>query len=90
MKTIIQSIVDDFVADFTDRRGLRQEWEQIDPDIQEEIKAEWCSIVKRHLTAVEGDAEKRCVCPVYEEVCAAKSEASVCNFRTPYLNIMKL
>lgn len=33
------------VADFTDRRGLRQEWEQIDSSIQNEIEQTWIEII---------------------------------------------
>ena len=40
-KKIIHSIIDDL----SDRRGLRQEWEKIDEDIQNEIKESWISIV---------------------------------------------
>ena len=38
------------VEDFTDRRGLRQEWEKIDDDIQEEILQEWLDMIERELT----------------------------------------
>lgn len=40
-------IVDDIVADFTDRRGLRQAWEDLDEDIQKEIINEWLDIATR-------------------------------------------
>ena len=40
-KKIVCSIIDDL----SDRRGLRQEWEKIDEDIQNEIKESWISIV---------------------------------------------
>jgi len=40
-KKIVHSIIDDL----SDRRGLRQEWEKIDEDIQNEIKESWISIV---------------------------------------------
>lgn len=33
------------VADLSDRRGLRQEWEQIDRDIQKEIRSMWEQII---------------------------------------------
>jgi trans-2-enoyl-CoA reductase len=49
MKAIEDRIVDAIVRDFTDRRGLRQEWEQINEDIQAEIKATWKKIVKREM-----------------------------------------
>lgn len=34
------------IADISDRRGLRQEWEQIDGDIQDEIIEKWLTIVQ--------------------------------------------
>lgn len=37
------------LEDMTDRRGLRQQWEQIDEDIQEEIIARWIEIVVAEL-----------------------------------------
>ena len=36
----------DIISDLSDRRGLRQEWEQIDSDIQDEIISKWLSIIK--------------------------------------------
>lgn len=40
-ESISQEIVDAIVFDFTDRRGLRQQWEGIDDEIQQEIKDAW-------------------------------------------------
>lgn len=37
------------VNDFTDRRGLRHEWEQIDNDIQNEVLVEWLGIIEKGL-----------------------------------------
>jgi len=48
-------IVREIVADLSDRRGLRHEWEQIDPDIQREIVETWTKIVTKHLKVDEGD-----------------------------------
>ncbi len=42
-----KNIVYQILADFTDRRGLRQEWEQIDDDIKEEIIQKWIDIVEK-------------------------------------------
>lgn len=39
--------------DMTDRRGLRQQWEQIDEEIQEELIASWIELVSAELTAQE-------------------------------------
>lgn len=49
-KTVIR-IVAAIERDFTDRRGLRQEWEQIDDEIQEEIRATWRKLVRKELEA---------------------------------------
>lgn len=38
-------IVDAIIKDLTDRRGLRQEWDAIDDDIQDEIRNVWIQIV---------------------------------------------
>jgi hypothetical protein len=35
----------DIISDLSDRRGLRQEWEQIDGDIQDEIIEKWLEII---------------------------------------------
>lgn len=50
-----KEIVNAIIADLTDRRGLRQEWEQIDSDIQEDIRQEWIEIVE---TALKAKGEK--------------------------------
>jgi len=42
---IVLDIVLDIIKDISDRRGLSHEWEQIDEDIQDEIKQEWCKII---------------------------------------------
>jgi hypothetical protein len=33
------------ISDLTDRRGLRQEWENIDEETQDEIHGTWTKIV---------------------------------------------
>ena len=38
--------VDQLIEDLTDRRGLRQEWEGIDEDIQNEIRETWRAIIE--------------------------------------------
>jgi hypothetical protein len=47
--TLEEEIVFAIIEDFTDRRGLRQEWECIGNDIKEEILETWISIVKDKL-----------------------------------------
>lgn len=48
--SISEKIVFEIVKDFTNRRGLRQEWEYIDDDIQKEIIKEWISIVEKNIS----------------------------------------
>lgn len=36
------------LADLTDRKGLRQAWDSIDDDIQDEIKEQWADILAKH------------------------------------------
>lgn len=42
-------IVHEIVKDLSDRRGLRQEWEQIDLEIQQEIIETWIRIATDHM-----------------------------------------
>ena len=56
-KNIALDIVLDIIKDISDRRGLRQEWDMIDKDIQKEIKHEWCEIIDSHLSNVEDELE---------------------------------
>jgi predicted lipoprotein with Yx(FWY)xxD motif len=56
MTTLAHMIVDDIVADFCDRRGLRQAWESIDEDIAEAILNEWKSIVEKHIESKYGSS----------------------------------
>lgn len=60
-KRIVKEIIDDL----SDRRGLRQEWEQIDDDTQHEIRDTWVKIVLKadsplfHLKGRSMNAAKR-------------------------------
>lgn len=38
----------DIISDLSDRRGLRQEWEQIDGIIQDEIISDWINILSQN------------------------------------------
>lgn len=52
----INEAVDEIVSDLSDRRGLGNEWEAIDEDIQDEIKESWKRILTKHLgTNKEGN-----------------------------------
>jgi len=46
-----RKIVEALIADLTDRRGLRHEWDQIDADIREQIEDEWTRIVSDGMSA---------------------------------------
>ena len=43
-------VVTEIIEDLTGRKGLRQEWEQIEGDIQQEISNTWAGIVDAALT----------------------------------------
>lgn len=47
-------IVTEIVADLSDRRGLRQEWEQIDMELRREIIECWKKIALDHLKDCRG------------------------------------
>ena len=40
-----EAIVKNIIADIEDRRGLGNEWEMIDEEIQDEIKDQWIGII---------------------------------------------
>ncbi len=49
IKDFAEKVVEKIVYDLSDRRGLRQEWEGIDDEIQKEIKSVWRSIINEEL-----------------------------------------
>lgn len=49
MRKLAIRIVNAIIKDFTDRRGLRQVWEEIDEDVRLEIKTEWIKIVQEEI-----------------------------------------
>lgn len=60
--TMGQIAADAIIEDICDRRGLRQEWEDIDEEVQAEIRALWEQIVSDAATAswcLETRAEPR-------------------------------
>lgn len=46
--TVSEQIVTDIIIDLEGRKGLGDEWDQIDDEVQEEIKQRWVNIVKYH------------------------------------------
>ena len=51
-----KKVVAEILTDLKDRRGLRQAWESIDADIQEEIVTQWESLVRGVLALGEPKA----------------------------------
>ena len=44
-RDLAELIVDAIIHDLSGRRGLRHEWDQIDEDVQTEIRDQWIAIV---------------------------------------------
>ncbi len=49
MEKIALEIVNDIIVSICDRSGLENAWEDIDGEIQDEIKTEWINIVLNKL-----------------------------------------
>jgi hypothetical protein len=45
----IKCVINEIIKDISGRRGLGNEWETIDDDVQEEIKDSWKSIIKKYI-----------------------------------------
>ena len=44
--------VDQIIEDMLDRKGLGDEWDMLDEEIQEEIRIEWAGIIRANLREV--------------------------------------
>lgn len=53
-----KKIVAEILDDLTDRGGLQNAWDDIDEEIQEEIKKEWIAIVKKNIPVRIDDKSK--------------------------------
>lgn len=42
----IDAAVESIETDISDRRGLRQEWEQIDDEVKAEIRQSWARLIR--------------------------------------------
>ena len=49
MSDVAKAIVEAILDDLTDRKGLRQTWEAIDSETQEEIMATWERLIDLNL-----------------------------------------
>lgn len=47
--TLAQQIVMDIENDLSDRYGLKHEWGQVEPRIQDDIRDTWAAIIERRL-----------------------------------------
>jgi len=62
MSDAVKEIVGKIEEDICNRRGLRQEFERIDDDIQQEIRKEWAKIVRSEIKKLQSDNEKLLAC----------------------------
>jgi len=46
MKDKADIAVDRIIADLSDRKGIGNEWEWIDEEVQEEIRQKWSDIIR--------------------------------------------
>ena len=46
-----ENAVNAIIDDLSDRRGLRHEWDNIDEDIQDEIRETWRGLIEKALAA---------------------------------------
>lgn len=46
MKDWAAKVIDKIIRDLSDRRGIGDEWAEIDPETQKEIKRTWGKIVR--------------------------------------------
>lgn len=53
-----EQIVSKILADLTDCKALRQAWDDIDEDIQQEIRDTWADIVRRELSSLSAIREE--------------------------------
>jgi len=49
MRERYEAAVDEIIADLSDRGGIGDEWDGIDPVIQDEIREEWIQILERNM-----------------------------------------
>lgn len=45
--------VSSIIEDLCDRQGLGGAWDEIDPDIKDEIRSEWVKIITNHVYDME-------------------------------------
>jgi hypothetical protein len=48
-KNTIKAVVDALIEDLSGRKGLGNEWENCDEEVQAESKKEWCDIIMKTL-----------------------------------------
>ena len=50
---LASKIKDNIIADITDRRGFRQEWDNCDSEVQDAIENTWIEIIAKVLRQAE-------------------------------------
>lgn len=53
-RQVARWIVADIIADLSDRRGLRHEWDQIDAEVRREIATKWRDTAEAYIRKYEG------------------------------------
>jgi len=56
IQTKADKAVKSIIEDLRNRRGLQQEWDQIDLDVRKEIAAKWAGHILEHLNAKDEPA----------------------------------
>ena len=54
MEWWVKNAVANILLDLSDRKGLGGEWDLIDDEIQEQIRKEWCLIIKLAFNSPQG------------------------------------
>ncbi len=63
MKTLERRIRDAILADVTDRRGWRQEWDGFDAEVRKNIKRAWERLIKAELARPPEPPEEAIIAP---------------------------
>ena len=56
-RQIAQKIVNDLAADISDRKGIGDEWYQIDDDVKQKLLLLWLDTVEEHVKHYHGEPD---------------------------------
>jgi hypothetical protein len=51
--TVADRVVSLIIGDLTDRSGLQNVWDELDEDIQEEIRQTWASFIENEIQMID-------------------------------------